>query len=200
MDYSKLTEMHIDAFKEVFNIGAGHGAGALSTLLDKKIDINVPYLEVIDIENVYEKIALEEVIIGVLVKVLGQAPANILFTFSEETAREIIKNLTAVDDELSEESEIGQSVLCEIGNIIAASYMNAIAEFTGIKMVASVPAIAHDMTGSILTATFIEGLQQADKILEIKTDLKMSNNRLNTCFYYLPQEDSLIKILNSIGF
>lgn len=200
MDYSKLTDIHLDALKEIFNIGAGHGANALSTLLNIQIDINIPSLEIIKIEDIYEKIALEEVVVGVLVKILGEAPGNILFTFAEDTALKIIKSLTAVEGESIEESEIGQSVLCEIGNMIAASYMNAVAEFTGIKMLASVPALAHDMTGAILTTAFIESLQQANNILEIKTDLKVINNSLNTCLYYLPQEDSLDKILSSIGF
>lgn len=200
MDYSKLTDVHLDALKEIFNIGAGHGANALSTLLNIQIDINIPSLEIIEIEDIYEKIALEEVVVGVLVRILGEAPGNILFTFAEETALEIIKSLTAVEGESIEESEIGQSVLCEIGNMIAASYMNAVAEFTGIRMLASVPALAHDMTGAILTTAFIESLQQANNILEIRTDLKVINNSLNTCLYYLPQEDSLDKILSSIGF
>lgn len=199
MDYSKLTDMHLDAVKEIFNIGAGHGANALSSLLSTQIDINIPYLEIIDIETIYEKIALEEVVIGVLIRIIGDAPGNILFTFSEETAKKIIKTLIGYEGEI-EESEIGQSVLCEIGNMIGASYMNAVSEFTGIRMLASVPALAHDMTGAILTTAFIESLQQADKILEIKTNLKVIGDNLSTCLYYLPSEDSLDKILSSIGF
>ncbi|MGL5617419.1 MAG: chemotaxis protein CheC [Sarcina sp.] len=199
MDYLRLNEMHLDAIKEIFNIGTGHGAKALSELLGKKIDINIPSLEIIDVEEIYEKIVVEEVIIGVLVRILGDAPGNILFTFSEDTATDIIETLVAENIDSIEESEIGKSVLCEIGNIIAASYMNAIADFTGIAMIASVPALSYDMTGAIISATFIESLEGSEKLLEVKTDLKILGNKLNTCLYYLPKEDSLIKILKSIG-
>ena len=59
------------------------------------------------------------------------------------------------------------SAIAEIGNIIASSYMNSIVSFTGIKMIASVPAVTHDMFNAILTSTFIESGQYDDYILDI---------------------------------
>ena len=42
MDYRKLTPTQLDALKEVFNIGTGNSVTAISSMLNKIIDMNVP--------------------------------------------------------------------------------------------------------------------------------------------------------------
>ena len=70
-----------------------------------------------------------------MVKVIGEAPGNILYAFDKHVAKEIIEALISNSDVFS---DIGMSAIAEIGNIIASSYMNSIVSFTGIKMIASV--------------------------------------------------------------
>jgi len=95
---------------------------------------------------------------------------------------------------------MGNSVLCEIGNILCGSYMNAISQFTGIKVLPSVPAIACDMMSAILATTFIEAGQYEEYILDIETVfLNELNSDIGTHFYYIPVPGSLQKILKSIG-
>lgn len=199
MNFFELTDIQLDALKEISNVGAGNGATALSQLLGRKIDMEVPSVKILDIEDIYTKIHQEEAVAGVLVEVHGDAPGNILFVFKEKIAFNIVKHLTGVDN--NHLSEMGNSVLCEIGNIISGAYMNAISVFTGLTMLPSVPAIAHDFAGAILSSTFIASIDKVDKILEIKTMLKNDNNNENLTgdFYYLPKQDSLEKIFSSIG-
>ena len=67
-------------------------------------------------------------------------------------------------------SEIGVSVLNEIGNIVASAYMNSITKFTGLNLLPSVPAMAYDMLGAILSTMVLDAAQYEDKVLEIKTN------------------------------
>ncbi|MFP3472348.1 chemotaxis protein CheC, partial [Micrococcus sp. SIMBA_144] len=50
----KITSMHLDILKEIGNIGAGHAATALSTLLDKKIDMKVPSVKVVSFDEMMD--------------------------------------------------------------------------------------------------------------------------------------------------
>lgn len=198
MNFLELTDIQLDALKEISNVGAGNGATALSQLLGRKIDMEVPSVKILDIEDIYQKVHVEEAVAGVLVEVHGDAPGNILFVFREGIAFDIINMLTGSNE--NNLDEMGRSVLCEIGNIISGAYMNAISVFTGLTLVPSVPAIAHDFAGAILSSTFIASIDKVDKILEIKTILKGDeNNKLAGDFYYLPKQDSLEKIFSSIG-
>lgn len=198
MDYSSLTGIQLDALREVSNIGAGNGATALSQLLNKKIDMTVPSVNIINFSDFYSCIPAEKVVIGILVRVLGDAPGNILFIFEEEEAENIVNILTGEENNLN--GEMAKSVLCEIGNIISASYMNAISNLTNLRLIPSVPAVAHDMLSAILTSTFIETAQFSENVLEITTMLLgEKSEKIGGDFYYIPMPGSLEKILNSIG-
>ncbi|SHE57925.1 chemotaxis protein CheC [Clostridium fallax] len=198
MDCSELNLLQLDALKEVSNIGAGNAATALSQLLNKKIDMTVPAVEVISFEQLFDIVSEDEIVAGVLVRVLGDAPGNILFIFEKEQAFNIIELLTGQKG--AEFGEIGSSVLCEIGNIISSAYMNSIAKLTNLSIMPSVPALAYDMMSSILSATFAEVAQFSENILEIKTTLLGEDReKIGGYFYYLPNPGSLEKIFNSIG-
>lgn len=192
-----FTSIQLDALKEVSNIGAGNATTALATMLNKKIDMTVPSVNIIKLEELYNT-ASEEETIGIVVRILGDAPGNILLLCNIEGAKDIISNLMGQDyDPLS---ELGQSALCEIGNVVCTSYMNAMAQFTGLNLYPSVPCLAYDMLTAILATAFIESGQHDEYILDIETVFLDSNlKNLGTHFYFIPVPGSLDKILKSIG-
>ncbi len=197
MEYVNLSPMQLDALKEVGNIGSGNAATALSQLINKKVDMTVPAVNIVPFETIFSRIGGEEVVIGVIVRVLGDTPGNILFVFEKEGALNLIETLTGQRDEIT--SEMGNSVLCEIGNIISGSFMNAIARFTNLLIMPSVPAVSYDMLGAILSTTFIESGQFDDSVLDIETMFLEEDSKINGHFYYIPMPGSLEKILNTLG-
>ncbi|MBU3142357.1 chemotaxis protein CheC [Clostridium sp. CF012] len=197
MDYSELSAVQLDVLQEVGNIGAGNAATSLSQLLNEKVDMTVPSVNIIPFDDIFSKIGVEEVVIAVIVRVLGDIPGNILFTLEKEAALKIISKMLGEQQE--EITEIGSSVLCEIGNIISSSFMNAIAKLTNLLLLPSVPAVALDMMGAILSTTFIESGQFDEYILDLETQFLQENQKIGGHFYYIPMPGSLEKILNSLG-
>jgi chemotaxis protein CheC len=197
MSFENLTPMQLDALKEVGNIGTGNAATALSQLLSRKVDMTVPYVNVIPFRSIFESIGEEQAVVGVIVRILGDAPGNILFIFEKEVALGIVGDLTG--EKNGELTEMGNSAICEIGNIISSSYMNAISRFTGLSVMPSVPAVTYDMLGAILSTTFIESGQFDESVLDIETVFVEDNSELNGHFYYIPMPGSLEKILGSLG-
>ena len=197
MDYSKLTPIQLDVLQEVGNIGAGNAATSLSQLLNEKVDMTVPAVNIVSFDDIFSEIGGEEVVTGVIVRVLGDIPGNILFTLEKEAALKIISELLGENQE--QITEIGSSVLCEIGNIISSSFMNAIAKLTNLTLMPSVPAVAVDMMGAILSTTFIESGQFDEYVLDLETRFLRENQKISGHFYYIPMPGSLEKILNSLG-
>lgn len=197
MEYVNYNPLQLDALKEVGNIGAGNAATALSQLLNKKVDMTVPSVNIVPFNAIFSRIGGEEVVIGVIVRVLGDTPGNILFIFEKDGALNLIEDLTGKREE--QISEMGNSVLCEIGNIISSSFMNAIAKFTNMLITPSVPAVTYDMLGAILSTTFIESGQFDDSVLDIETMFLDSNSEISGHFYYIPMPGSLDKILSALG-
>lgn len=197
MSYNNFTPMQLDALKEVGNIGSGNAATALSQLLNKKIDMTVPYINIIPFDEIFSGFAGEEIVFGVLIRVLGDTPGNILFVFEKETAIDMIELLIGKREE--DLSEMGSSVISEIGNIISAAFMNAIARFTNLTIIPSVPAVTYDMLGAILSTTFIESGQFDEFVLDMETVFLQDNEKIQGHFYYIPMPGSLEIILNSLG-
>lgn len=198
MEYSNLSALQLDALKEVSNIGAGNAATALSMMIGKKVDMTVPAVNVVRLEDIVEENGETEVA-GTVVRVLGDIAGNILLVFENPTAENVIRKL--VGSEQSPESDMGRSVLCEITNIISAAYMNSIAQLTNLAILPSVPATSYDMLGAILTTTFIESNQYDEYILDIETVFLDDDTEENIGghFYYIPMPGSLEKILQAIG-
>ena len=46
-----ISSLHLDILKEIGNIGAGNAATALSNLLNKKIDMNVPNVRIVSFDE-----------------------------------------------------------------------------------------------------------------------------------------------------
>ena len=198
MDYLNYSPLQLDALREVGNIGAGNAATALSQLINEKVSITVPSVNIIRINDIMDNRDGEQLTIGVIVRVLGDVPGNILFLFNNDSAMITIKNLTGQKEEIL--SEMGNSVLCEIVNIIASSYLTAISKLTNLVMLTSVPAITLDMFSAILSTTFIESGQFDDYVIDIKTEMYNEiSYELPGHFYFIPMPGSLEKILNALG-
>ncbi len=197
MEEGQLTSIQMDALREVSNIGTGNAATALSMLLGKKIDMTVPSVNLIEFATLLDQVGEDEVA-GIVVRVLGDIPGSILIIFEKEVALDIIEMLTGKEEKHF--SDLGSSALCEIGNILSGSYMNAISQFTGLSAIASVPAVSHDMLSAILATTFVESGQYDEYILDIETlFLDENNGNVGAHFYYIPVPGSIEKILETIG-
>ncbi len=197
MEYKNLTTFQLDALREVSNIGAGNSATALSMLLGTKIDMSVPSTNLIEFDELFNSYKENEVV-AVLVKVLDDIPGSILYVFEKDVALNMISKMISNNEETL--TEMGISVIGEIGNIISSSFMNAIANFTGLKATASVPAVANDMLSAILVSTFVETGQHQEYVLDIETlFIGEGSHKIEGHFYFVPAPGSLEKILESLG-
>lgn len=199
VDYTDLNEIQLDALREVGNIGVGNSATALSKLLNKKIDITFPKVNLKKYETIFDNSNSEEFVYAVIIRVLGDAPGNMLFIIDKQSLSSIISSVWGNCNHENEVNEFGLSILGEVGNIISATYINAIASLTNLSIVPSVPAVTGDMLGAILSASFMESGQYGDCILDIETQFLQENEKLNGHFYYIPMPGSLEKILKSLG-
>lgn len=196
----ELSELQLDALKEVGNIGSGNAATALSQMLNKKIDMTVPEVDVLPYDEMIRRIGSEEdIVVAVLLAAYGDAPGNLLFIMNYEKAQEFSRVLLNGIEDISEELYI--SVFQEIGNILGNSYINAIGRLTGLNLVTSVPSVAVDMLTAVLSSSFMSAEQFGDNILAIDTNFIDDVDKLESGgnFFYIPRPNSLNIILEKLG-
>lgn len=199
--FSRLEDFQLDVLKEVGNIGAGHAATALSTLLDKPIDMLVPKVRMLPFEEICESVGgAETVVLAIYLRVDGDAPGNMFFILDLDAAKNMLRDLIGLHIEDQEEySELELSALNEIGNILAGSYLSSLADFTNLNMQPTVPALAIDMAGAILSYGLLQFGQMGDQALLIDTKFMEGENEVQGHFFLIPDPESFGKIFSALG-
>jgi chemotaxis protein CheC len=199
--FKDLADFQMDVLKEVGNIGAGHAATALSTLLDKPIDMLVPKVLMLPFEEICESVGgAETVVLAIFLRVEGDAPGNMFFILNLESAKNMLRHLIGFNEKEEDQyTEMELSALNEIGNILAGSYLSSLADFTHLHMSPTVPSLSIDMAGAILSYGLLQFGQMGDQALLIDTKFLEGENEVQGHFFLIPDPDSFAKIFEALG-
>lgn len=200
-NYTDLNEIQLDVMKELGNVGAGNAATALADMLVTPIEISVPVVSILDYETAMQKMGGPEVmIVGMLISFEGDIQGMIMFLLEKEFAHMTLNALLGQSiSNFQEIDETGHSALEEVGNIMAASYINAIASMTNMRIELSVPSMTIDMLGAILSVPAIHYANMSDKVIWIENDMKGAQTTASNHILMLPDVDSLEKIMTALG-
>lgn len=192
--------MQRDVLREIGNIGSGHAATALSTLLQRRIDMSVPEVWTIPFEEIASIIGqLDSPQAVVYVKVEGDAPGKAVFFFPLKSAETVVQALLGTSEPVDLFNDaMAQSAMNEVGNIMVSSFLMALTQFSKIPLQPSVPALAIDMAGAIFDAILLEEGTLDDMVLFIDTQLS-GIPEIEGQFIFLPNDGSLKKLLGALG-
>lgn len=199
--FSHNAEFKMDVLREVGNIGAGHAATALSRLLDKPVDMAVPKVSFIPFEEIADRVGgAEEIVVAIFLRVEGEAPGNMFFLMSQNQARTLLQGLLSFEpSDGPVYSEMEMSALSEIGNILAGSYLSSLADLTGLPLSPTVPAIAVDMAGAILSYGLLQFGTMGDEALLIDTTFLEDDRKAEGHFFFIPDPESLQRLFRALG-
>ncbi|MCI9528091.1 MAG: chemotaxis protein CheC [Angelakisella sp.] len=199
-NYDELSDMHIDALREIGNIGSGNAASSLAMLLADTIDISVPVVRIVDYEQVMDELGgPEQMIVGLLLCLDGDVNGMIMFLLHQNFANTLLGALIGEADVGGTVDEMSYSALQEVANIMAASYVNAIADLTGFTINISVPSLCVDMLGAILSVPAIHYANISDKMIFIEDKFHGKELDAPNHILLIPDVESLDKIMSSLG-
>ena len=93
-DEIKLSPAQLDALREIGNIGAGNSATALSQIINRRIDMNVPRVSMVPLDKVPDLVGgPDAIVVGIFLRVYGKAPGNILFLLPQKSAYYLVDTL-----------------------------------------------------------------------------------------------------------
>lgn len=201
MDFDAIDNIQLDILREIGNIGAGNATTALSQLINKRIDMGVPQVNISEFKDLADILGgPENPIVGILLAVEGQIKGMMMFALPQASAHNLINILMGRGiDCFDEFTEMDLSALQEIGNIISGAYLSSLSTLTGLKITASVPYMAIDMAGAILSVPAIEFGKVGDKALLIQTDFGHGQEKVFGYFILIPELKSYEIILSSLG-
>ena len=178
----ELQPYHLDVLKEVSNIGVAHAATALSNLIDNRIEMSVPNVRLTMIRDLPDQIGgAETKVAAIFLRMIGDASGSLYFITRTKDAETLVRAFTR-DEHFQLDKppydELGLSAFQEIGNILAGSFLTSLANFTRLHLQPTVPGVAVDMAGAILTDGLISLLQVGDHAIVIDTEMKQSRDEI----------------------
>ena len=196
---------HLDVFKEIGNIGAGNAASALAGLLNRRISMSVPDASVLPFNSILNILdGPETLVAGTLVDFSDDLNGYILLLLGMKDAMAMVaqalersvRDTDAADFSLD---EMERDTLIEISNILVGSFLSAISTMTGLNIRPSVPQIAVDMLGAIISIATIEYGRIGDTVLFLKTQFNDPNGDISGHFFLIPDYNSYKILLRALG-
>ena len=200
-DIELLSSIHLDVLREIGNIGSGNAATALAQMLDRKIDMSVPWVGIVHLKDIVGLVGNDEELVAcVSFSVAGPAPVRLLFLLPADSVFLLIDMLLGRDSGTTTKiGDLEESTLRETGNILSGSFLNAFAALTQLSFITSLPYLAFDMLGAVLNSAIIEGGCHGDQILIIETNFTNEQGSINSHFFLLPEAGSLKIIMEAMG-
>jgi len=211
-DISKLnlTEVQRDALQEVGNIGAGNAANALAQMINKRVDINIPSVEMVELDEFANAISKKnEKLLVAWSNVLGKTRATVLSLFNINDAIDITSIIVDDPDKkqidlrkkinnASDFPELYKSALSELGHILGSHYVSAIGDLLGLRLMTEPPDMSVD-TGATLFSILKEEVGLLKKLsLVITTSVIVTDFKITGTFLFIPNLETLEDLLDAL--
>lgn len=201
MGFEEMNNVQLDVLREIGNIGAGNATTALAKLINARIDMKVPKVEMVGFQKLAALIGNEEdIMVAVLVTLSEDVNGMMMFMMDKKSTMFLVEQmLKGSGMELGDElGDFEMSVISEIGNIISGSYLAALSSLLNMKIDMSIPYVSVDMAGAILSVPAIEFGKIGDEVLLIQTNFGDELD-VNGYFILIPEMAFYEKILRALG-
>jgi chemotaxis protein CheC len=192
---TRYTETQLDALRELANIASGTAATALSQMLGREVDLNVPRALALPLADAVEAVGdPSELISAVALPLEGDISGLVLLLIPIEHAGKLCEMLG-----VEAGTEVGDSALNEIGNILGTSYLNALAAMTGLSMIPCPPELASDLLGAVVASVLAESASHGDTALVLDSELDVAGDSCSIAFMLVPSAGGVTHLLAPLG-
>ena len=186
--YEDMDNLCKDMMKEIGSIGTGNAATALSSMLQTEVRMEVPRVELLGFTEAVDHVGdPEDMVCCVLVEMQQGINGMMLFLLKLDFINEILKR--TLGKEVQDYGELGElelSAVTEVGNIIISNSV-----LVGVQIDLSVPAVAINMLGGILSVPMAQIGHVSDKIFMIMGKCSIGGQHMESNVLLLPDIESL---------
>jgi chemotaxis protein CheC len=192
----ELNDMQLDGLREIANIGSGTAATALSSMLGRAVDLNVPKALALELADAVDAVGRpDDDVTAVVLGVIGALDATVVLLFDPKSA-ETICSLLGVDPA---DPEMALSALGEVGNILGSSYIGAMGQMAGLELEPSPPAAIADMLGAIVATALAANAVDTDFALLLDSEMVVENAECTFGVLFVPRADGVGRLLTGLG-
>lgn len=195
--FTDYTPRQLDALQELASIGSSTAANALARLLGREVDLAVPRARALGLADAVDAVgAADAPVTAALMPVVGDVEATVLLLFPGDDAATLC-GLLGVESG----TEVGDSALGEIANILGASALGALAKLTRLALEPEPPQVARDMLGAIVASALAQTACEdgVDVVLVLDAELDVADAACSLSFLLLPTAGGVVELLARLG-
>lgn len=175
----EFTAVQMDAMQELANIGAAHSATTLSQMLGSQIGMSVPEINVVDITQVSEFVS-DELTTLVIFELQGDIPHGgfLILHFPRDSAIRTASIVQGAPAGVHPLSEMDQSTILEVGNIMISSFLSATSDLLGFMMLPSPPVLVVDMAHAAITSLIAQMTVEVNDVILFRVKLTSDEHKI----------------------
>jgi chemotaxis protein CheC len=199
---SKGEQIDLGILLELGSIGAGHAATSLSDVLQQPIAIDVPKIHDIKPHLIPRFYDLHDVTTtAIYLQLAGTYGCDILLMFEATEAKKIAAMMTMCSSIDEVETDLANSALQELANILIGSFLTSISDFVGIGLLPTTPETVTDTFDAIIDNFLIKQSMVSDNALIFETRFKRNGEDAKSILMIFPTQelkDLLVKKSKSL--
>lgn len=198
-DPPKLQPFHLDALREMGNVGAGNAATALSQLLNRRVEMNVARVTLVSTDSLGDYLGTHPMeVAAVQIPVYGEARAKVLLLYELDRLGALLSLLMGRPSaDPKDLTELERSAVQEISSILTGAYLNAINGLIRIHLIHGLPNLAFDRADAVLQTVLLEYEQNQGWALVIETEFSEAGKVLAGQFILIPEGAALDLLLRA---
>ena len=119
----------------------------------------------------------------------------ILFYITRESAVRMTNTMLGMTEINRPLSEMDESALLEVGNIMVSAFLDATAELLGFVMLPSPPALSIDMAHAAMQSLIAQMQEETNEVLLFSTELVCEEFKIDSDIIMMPERSTLVKII-----
>ncbi len=187
-----MMKEEMDILREVGTTAAAHASTALSSVLGEKINIYLPEVEIVSVDEVKNKIHSKDVQCIIENKILSGLDGKVIFILQEKDAYKFINMCYTMKGEISKGAvtEISISLLKEIDNIIVSSYSSSLGKLLNRIIIPSLPVFINAPFDRALEL-LLRDYDNQKYVMSITTVFEQMELDIKGCFWILLTQASV---------
>ena len=151
----KLDSLALDALTEIFNLGVGQAADAMSQIAGDAVILTVPRVSILSRREVTEYVGLggNTAVSAVRQRFAGVINSEAVLMFPADQGLQLVQMMVGGEVPLDQLAEMEQEALSEVGNILLNSVMASVADALKIELDGALPSVELSQVQDVLCSS-----------------------------------------------
>lgn len=147
-----LSELELDGLTEVFNMGVGLAADALSQLAGEPVELSIPRIQLLPKQEVIRQLSQGEDrrVSAVRQGFQGDLITDAILMFPADQSLQLVQIMVGHEVPLEDLGEMEQEALAEIGNILLNAVVASVSDNLDIALDGSLPEVELGIVSDVL--------------------------------------------------